>query len=66
MVIYIDTFNELKLDGVMFGKIKNWLLVISTKRDIVHVFTTTDERALKGMMVNSIKNDQNKAVCDTR
>jgi hypothetical protein len=28
----------------------------------VHVFTTTDERALKGMMAEMIKNGQNQGV----
>jgi hypothetical protein len=62
MVIYVDTFEELVLDGVMFGKFKNWLLVISTEMEKVHVFTTTDERALKGMMAEMIKNGQNQGV----
>jgi hypothetical protein len=62
MVIYVDTFDELVLDGVMFGKFKNWLLVISTEMEKVHVFTTTDERALKGMMAEMIKNGQNQGV----
>lgn len=59
MVIYIDTFEELELDGVMFGKFKNWLLVISTTMEKVHVFTTTDERALKGMLAEMVKNGLN-------
>jgi hypothetical protein len=62
MVIYVDTFDELELDGVLFGKFKNWLLVISTEMEKVHVFTTTDERALKGMMAEMIKNGQNQGV----
>lgn len=62
MVIYVDTFEELVLDGVMFGKFKNWLVVISTTMEKVHVFTTTDERALKGMMAEMIKNGQNQGV----
>jgi len=59
MVIYIDTFEELELDGVIFGKFKNWLLVISTTMEKVHVFTTTDERALKGMLAEMVKNGLN-------
>jgi hypothetical protein len=62
MVIYVDTFDELELDGVLFGKFKNWLVVISTNRELVHVFTTTDERALKGMMAKMIKKGLNQGV----
>jgi hypothetical protein len=62
MVIYVDTFDELVLDGVMFGKFKNWLVVISTTKEQVHVFTTTDERALKGMMAKMIKKGLNQGV----
>jgi len=60
MVIYVNTFEELVLDGVMFGKFKNWLLVISQSTEKVHVFTTTDERSLKEMMKNLIQKDQAK------
>jgi hypothetical protein len=60
MVIYINTFEELVLDGVLFGKFKNWLLVISQSTEKVHVFTTTDERSLKEMMKNLIQKDQAK------
>jgi hypothetical protein len=62
MVIYVDTFDELELDGVLFGKLKNWLVVISTTKEQVHVFTTTDERALKGMMAKMIKKGLNQGV----
>jgi hypothetical protein len=62
MVIYVDTFDELELDGVLFGKFKNWLVVISTTKEQVHVFTTTDERALKGMMAKMIKKGLNQGV----
>lgn len=62
MVIYVDTFDELELDGVLFGKFKNWLVVISTSKELVHVFTTTDERALKGMMAKMIKKGLNQGV----
>ena len=55
MVIYINTFDDLSFDGVMFGKFKNWLLVISTTNEIVHVFTSTDERFLKDTMRKLIK-----------
>jgi len=61
MVIYVNTFEELVLDGVMFGKFKNWLLVISQSTEKVHVFTTTDERSLKEMMKNLIQKDKAKS-----
>jgi hypothetical protein len=57
MVIYIDTFEDLAFDGVMFGKFKNWLLVISTTNEKVHIFTTTDERCLKDMMCSLIQKE---------
>ena len=57
MVIYVNTFDELVFDGVMFGKFKNWLVVISESTEKVHVFTTTDERSLKEMMKNLIQKD---------
>jgi hypothetical protein len=47
--------DELVFDGVMFAKFKNWLVVISRNRDIVHVFTSTDERYLKSMVLALIK-----------
>lgn len=58
MVIYVDCMDELVFDGVMFAKFKNWLLVISRNRDIVHVFTSTDERYLKSMVLTLIKKNK--------
>jgi len=55
MVIKVNTFNGLCFDGVLFGKWKNWLLVISTTEEMVHVFTSTDERFLKDLMRKLIK-----------
>ena len=52
MVIYVDTLKDLCFDGVMFGKFKNWLLVISTTKEIVHIFTSTDERYLQSIVHN--------------
>jgi len=55
MVININTFDDLCFDGVLFGRFKNWLVVISTSNELVHVFTSTDERFLKDMMRELIK-----------
>ena len=59
MVININTFDDLCFDGVLFGRFKNWLIIISTTNELVHVFTSTDERFLKDMMRKLIKK-QNK------
>lgn len=54
-MICINTFDDLHFDRVLFGKCRNWLLVISQEKDIVHIFTNTDERWLKRMMKDLIK-----------